>query len=81
MEVINTCNCCIEKRLRKSFAMHSFIEKQHTVNTGEPTPIMNITVKNKSCTRQFTDKLYKTKNWGCKYLNKYYLAGHVYYFQ
>ena len=35
---------------------------------------MHSLVKNKSCTRHFTDKLYKTNNWvaGCKFLNKYF---------
>jgi len=70
MKVKNTCNCCIEKLLRKSFA--SFVEKQHMVNIEKPTTIMNITIKNKYCTKHFTVKLYKTNNWGtgCKYLNK-----------
>ena len=74
MEVINNYNCYIEKLLKKSFAMHNFVEKQHIIDTERPTPIMDVTVKNKSCTRHFTDKLYKTNNWvaGCKFLNKYF---------
>jgi len=49
MEVINNCNCYIEKLLNKAFAMHNFVEKQHIISNGRPTPIMDITVKNKSC--------------------------------
>ena len=43
----------IEKLKKKSFTSLSYQEKKEIVDSGKPTPQLNISKQNKSCVRKF----------------------------
>ena len=48
----------IEKLMKKSFTLLSYQEKNEMVDSGKPTPQLNISKQNKSCVRKFNSEIY-----------------------
>ena len=55
----------IEKLKKKSFTSMSYNEKKEIVDSGKPTPQLNISKQNKSCVRKFNSELYNNVYWIC----------------
>ena len=55
----------IEKLKKKSFTSLSYQEKKDIVDSGKPTPQLNISKQNKNCVRKFNFEIYNNVNWIC----------------
>ena len=55
----------IEKLKKKSFTLLSYQEKNEIVDSGKPTPQLNISKQNKSCVRKFNSEIYNKVYWIC----------------
>ena len=55
----------IEKLKKKSFTSLSYQEKKEIVDSGKPTPQLNISKQNKSCVRKFNSEIYNNVYWIC----------------
>ena len=55
----------IEKLKKKLFISLSYQEKKEIVDSGKPTPQLNISKQNKSCVIKFNSEIYNNVYWIC----------------
>ena len=55
----------IQKLKKKSFTLLSYQEKKEIVDSGKPTPQLNISKQNKSCVRKINSEIYNNVYWIC----------------